>query len=629
MRNRIWLLASCGIVGMGLGLAAADGPTGQAADGLSGSLTDPISTSPKDDSKGPNGEPAQAAKQSEKTRSVRTQSVVYADQDSFETADSARAPARDSKLIHAEYRTRDGVSERAKVRPAQGTAEASPFDDPVEPAVEVGKAGKASAQPSAAQAATRGSARTSRTALSGAAQGALDASQAPVVTLQWVKKSPLCVGQDCACDLVIKNVGKAACSDVAVDAYFPQTVRLTHSEPMPTDNQDHVTWSIPTLGAAEERVVHVTLVPSKRGELATTAQVRFSAQAANVFVVEEPLLSVSVRGPKELMVGDPATQTIAISNPGTGVARGVTIEARLTKGLEHPHGERLTIQVGSLNPGETRLVRLPLVAVAGGLQSISIQAAAAGDLRRDLTTKINVLAPSVKVAGEGPSFRYVGCKAAYAITVASDGAPANNVHVTHTLPEGFRFVSADKGGEYDEATRTVNWFIGHLELKESVRLKVELATTEIGTHVHKFVAVAEQGARSDAKLETVVDGTASPEIEVIAQNNPVAVGVETAYEIHVRNDGTKAAENVAVACEAPEAVEILRAEGATMGGLSGNEKGVLTFHPLPRIEPGKTAIYRVYVRGRIVGNHRFRVRLIADSIKEPLVSDEMTKFYAE
>ena len=341
------------------------------------------------------------------------------------------------------------------------------------------------------------------------------------------------------------------------------------------------------------------------------------------------MLSLAIHGPHELMVGDPAAQSITIGNPGTGIAHNVTIEAHLSKGLEHPHGERLTIPVGSINPGESRVVRLPLVAVGGGPQTIAIHASAAGDLHREISTKINVIAPKLKVTAEGPNFRYVGCKAAYFVTLTNDSAPSNNVHVTHTLPEGFRFVAADKGGEYDDTTRTVNWFIGHLELKESVRLKVELATTEIGTHVHKFVAVAEQGSRADTKLETIVDGTASPEIEIVAQNNPVEIGVETAYEIHVRNDGTKAAENVSICCELPTAVELLRAEGATTATRSASEKGVLTFHPISLIDPGKTAIYRVYVKGLKAGNHRFRVRLIADSIKEPLVCDEMTKFYAE
>ena len=49
MRKRIWLLASCGIVGVGFGLCAADAPPGHLADELSAlSLTDPVSTSPAD-----------------------------------------------------------------------------------------------------------------------------------------------------------------------------------------------------------------------------------------------------------------------------------------------------------------------------------------------------------------------------------------------------------------------------------------------------------------------------------------------------------------------------------------------------------------------------------------------------
>jgi hypothetical protein len=629
---------------MGFGLAAADAPPANPADDFAASsLTDPIATSPKDDAK-----PA-VAKQPTVKPAASSSKVVNADQ-IVEASDTTAATAKEPKLIHAEYRTQAGTGDRAKVRLVGGTAEANPFDDPIDatakiekPAPPAAPAKSAAPAPSAAPStspapiaavtpaeAAPHSSRSTRAALSDAAvSGGHDATQAPLVTVHWEKKSPLAVGQECHCDLVVKNTGKLAASDVSVEAYFPGTVRLTHSDPMPSDNQDHVTWSFSSLAGGEEKIVHVTMVPGKRGDLATTALVRFSAQSSNVFVVEEPLLSLSVRGPKEMMIGDPATQSITIGNPGTGVAHNVMVEARLTKGLEHPHGERLTIQVGSLNPGETRQVRLPLVAIAGGPQAIKVHAWAAGDLRREITTKITVAAPSVKVTAEGPSFRYVGCKAAYVLNVASEGGASNNVHVTHTVPDGFRFVRADKGGEYDEATRTVNWFVSHLEAKESARLKVELTTTEIGTHAHKFVAVAEQGARSDAKVDTVVDGMASPEIEIIPQNNPVAIGVETAYEIHIRNDGTKAAENVSIGCELPEAIEILRAEGASTGTLSTTEKGLLAFHPISRIEPGKTAIYRVYVRGNKPGNHRFRVRLTADSIKEALVSDEMSKFYAD
>jgi len=49
-------------------------------------------------------------------------------------------------------------------------------------------------------------------------------------------------------------------------------------------------------------------------------------------VVEEPLLNLSVHGPKDLMVGDPANADDHHHQPRTGVARNVTIEARITQG---------------------------------------------------------------------------------------------------------------------------------------------------------------------------------------------------------------------------------------------------------------------------------------------------------
>jgi uncharacterized repeat protein (TIGR01451 family) len=491
------------------------------------------------------------------------------------------------------------------------TAGASPFDD-------VTASGHDTQSKASAWSASASAASTS---------GGLDASQAPTVCVQWVKRSPIVVGQECQCDLVVKNAGKTPARDLMVDAYFPATVRLTHADPMPSDNTDHVTWSFAALKASEEHVIHIKLVPSRRGELATTAVVRFAAAASNTFSVEEPLLALALRGPKELMVGDPATQTITINNPGTGVAHNVAIEAHLSKGLQVPRSEQLIVQVGSLNPGESRVVRLPLIAVVGGEQEITIHASAGGDLHRQLASKIHVVAPSIKVAVDGPSFRYVGRKAHYVATVTNDGgAPLNNIRVTHAVPEGFRFARADHAGEWDESSRTVTWNIEHLDVHQSTPVKVELITTQIGKCTHSVAAVSEQGARCELKLDTVVDGVASLAVEILKQSDPVEVGVETGFEIHVRNDGSKSAENVVVACDLPSVLEVVRTEGATS---LADTRDQLTFHPLPHLEPGKAAIYRVHVRARTEGSHRFGVRLTADSIKDPLTYTELTKFYKE
>ncbi|HET6323162.1 MAG TPA: hypothetical protein VFG04_00575 [Planctomycetaceae bacterium] len=577
------------------------------------SLTDPISTAPKARAFDPfANDPVPTPTQSHSSYSVLGGAPKP------NAARSSTASTTHADTHHA--------------APGATSSTASPFDDvpttthATQSKAAAWSAGSSHSSTTASPSASHEAATTSISS-SNTAAGSSDPSQAPTVYVQWVKKSPIVVGQECQCDLVVRNTGKTPARDLAVDGFFPATVRLTHSDPMPADNTDHVTWSFAELGPSAEHVIHIKLVPSRRGALATSAVVRFASSAANTFSVEEPLLAVALRGPKELMVGDSATQTITINNPGTGVAHNVALEARFTKGLEAPRGEQFIMQVGSLNPGESRVVRLPLIAVVGGDQEVTISASAGNDLHREVASKIHVIAPSLKVAFEGPNFRYVGRKAHYVVTVTNDGgAPLNNVRVTHVVPDGFRFVRADHDGQFDESSHTVTWNLEHLDLHQSTPVKVELLTTQIGKCTHTVAAVAEQGARSERKLDTMVDGVASLAVEILKQSDPVEVGVETGFEIHVRNDGSKAAENVSIACDLPSVLEVVRTEGAT--SVAGT-KDQLTFQPLPLLDPGKAAIYRVHVRAKAEGSHRFGVRLTADSIKEPLTYTELTKFYKD
>jgi len=97
MRKRIWLLASCGIVGVAFGLAAADAPPAHSTDEFFGSsLTEPISTSPTDDSNNPSGDPLQAPEKrtGAATPSPRTGSDANAEPSIFDAADSTAPPRK-------------------------------------------------------------------------------------------------------------------------------------------------------------------------------------------------------------------------------------------------------------------------------------------------------------------------------------------------------------------------------------------------------------------------------------------------------------------------------------------------------------------------------------------------------
>lgn len=457
--------------------------------------------------------------------------------------------------------------------------------------------------------------------------GAVESSSTPSVSVEWVKHGGINVGQECVCDLVVKNTGKVSARQVVVEALFPESVRLTQADPLPTEVADHLEWSIAELAAGEERTIHITMIPSQRGELATTASVRFTGTAANVFKVEEPLLKLAVEAPEEVIVGDPLVQSITITNPGTGIAQNVKIQVKTPEGLEATRGNRSQIEIGRLNSGESRTVRLSFTAIAGGEQTLEVIATADSGLKQAAAATVTVIAPSLKVAVEGPGLRYAGRDARYTLTITNDGqAATNHVHVTHHIPEGFKFIKADKGGTFDADQNSANWLIGHLEPAQTAQVKLQLQAQEIGQFEHHVAATSEHGITAKADTTTKVEGSASLVMEIQDLDDPVEVGQETAYEVRISNTGSKAAQNVGLTFELPTGIELIKVEAATKYLA---KSGLILFNDLPELAPGKTALFRVHVKGEAEGNQRVRARLTSESIEQELITEELTKFYSE
>ncbi len=153
-----------------------------------------------------------------------------------------------------------------------------------------------------------------------------------------------------------------------------------------------------------------------------------------------------------------------------------------------------------------------------------------------------------------------------------------------------------------------------------------MKATGAGEFTHRVGAISEHGTQVEAAIDTQVEGTASLVLEIVDLDDPVEIGVETAYEVRVRNDGTAAARNVEIICELPADVRLVGAKGPTSFRAQRNGIGFASLGQLP---PNKTAIYQVRVRGGAAGNHRFRVRMSSDSIQKPLIFEELTKFYKD
>jgi hypothetical protein len=454
-----------------------------------------------------------------------------------------------------------------------------------------------------------------------------EGSNVPMVSLQWAPKGEVSVGQECTCGLLVKNTGKLAAKDIVVEAFFPKSVRLLDAEPYPTDSKDHLVWVFEHLAPGEEKSIEIKMIPGKRGELATNATVRFTGVASATLKVEEPRLSLELAGANEALVGETVTKIIKVGNPGTGVAHDVVVLATLPQALENPRGKLVEMGIGSLGPGEVRELRLPLTAIAGGESAVSIEARAGSSLVKQAQCKIKVAAPQLKLEVAGPSLRFVNRNARYTVNVTNEGVAAtDNVRVVHLIPEGFEFNKAERGGKFDAASGSVTWFLGHLDAGQTLQVSVELAARKSGTYQHHVQASGDNGTVASASMATKVDAAASLVMEVKDLDDPVEVGAATAYEIKIKNSGSKAAQNLKLVCELPADVELIEATGPVGHNL---EDGAVAFKPIAELGPGAQLVCRVQLTATKAGHMRLRARLTSSAAPEPLIVEELTKFYAD
>ena len=81
-----------------------------------------------------------------------------------------------------------------------------------------------------------------------------------------------------------------------------------------------------------------------------------------------------------------------------------------------------------------------------------------------------------------------------------------------------------------------------------------------------------------------------------------------------------------ISIELPTGIELLDAKGPSDFIA---ENGLLVFKSIDQLKPKEIVTYRLHVIGREAGNRRFRARLTSDSIQQPLIVEELTRFYGE
>lgn len=443
--------------------------------------------------------------------------------------------------------------------------------------------------------------------------------QTPSVTLQWVLHGEFTLGQECRCDLVVENTGRTLVRNVVAEAVLPEGMQVVQANPAPSEVTDSATWTFGELGAGEKRTIELVVIPQQQGDTSVSAFVRMTGASVSTFSVTQPQLAVEVDGPANVEVGQQVNYTIAVKNPGSGVARNVVIQAAIPEGLEHRQGGMLSIEIGTLNPGEQRRARLSVTGTKGGNHALSVRVVGDGGLKKEVTEAVVVAEPKLNIGVRGAAIVQSGQVVDFELIVVNEGrVDSSNVRAKYKVPGGFEFVKADLGGKYNARENTIDWFVGTLEPNQVRQFQVSLRPTTTGAARHQVGVISEHGKMTVAEHDMVVQGNAELTLQLASDRNQTDTGGLVSYEVKVNNVGQSAAQNVGVSFELPPGLEMTK---ITAPSEYIADNGVVIFRSIPELNAGKSVTITVQARCERAGRHRVRVRVASESIQEALIEE--------
>lgn len=456
----------------------------------------------------------------------------------------------------------------------------------------------------------------------------MEGEQLPSLSIRKIAPAEVQVNHAAVFTTRIKNVGKITAYGVKITDYVPRGARLESAHPefirTPTGA---IQWELVALEPGEEASVSMKVTPLTEGEIGSVATVSFATRASVRTVSTKPQLTIQQTFNKTALIGETVLVNIVVSNPGSGDATGIVVEADIPIELSHVAGNELEYQIGTLRPGQSKQLQLRLLAKTAGIIQNILTVRGKGQIENRSIEPMRIVAPALQVSLRGPAIRYLDRQTTYSVEVVNPGtASARNVELVAYLPKGLKFVSTDHHGEYDNSEHAVYWKLEELPPQIGDSVKLMAIAIEPGEQKVRLEGTADLGVR--AQFEHVVRVESVPELEFSVKDtaDPIELGADTMYEIKVVNRGTRTATGVQIAASFPQALKPIQGGGPSDVRIEGQ---IVLFSPLQRLAPGAEAVFRVKAKAIAQGDNVIRVQISSDDKTTPVTKEESTRVYSD
>ena len=241
--------------------------------------------------------------------------------------------------------------------------------------------------------------------------------------------------------------------------------------------------------------------------------------------------------------------------------------------------------------------------------------------------QVKVVSPMLQVGIDGPKRRYLERKATFQVQVANPGtATAHDVELVARLPRGLKFVDTNNAGQYSSVEHAIFWSLAELPAQEMGTVELTATPVAMGEQRILVESSAEMGLADSTDHEMIVEGLAAMLFNVTDLTDPIEVGGQTTYEIHIVNQGSKTGTNLQLAALVPNGMVAINGEGPTRGIVDGQQ---VVFEPLARLAPQADAVYKIHVKGVSPGDKRIQIKLVSDDVSQPVLKEESTHVYSD
>ena len=452
--------------------------------------------------------------------------------------------------------------------------------------------------------------------------------KSPVLSVETLGPRRITVGKESTYEVIIRNAGAVAAEQLVVAVAIPawaevRSARATRGTAAAAkDEAGGLRWQVGRLDGPGQETLTLRLIPRESRPFDLAVKWDYTPVISQAMIeVQEPKLELRLEGPREVLYGENEVYRLVLSNPGTGDAEQVQIQvASVGAGQSAP----AVHQLGTLPSGEKKIVEVEFTARQTGTLTVEIEARSDSGAQARLTEQIAVYRPALALRVEGPGIQYVGNRGTYHVVVSNPGtAPARDVSVTAKLPSEAEYVAHTGDGKPSDDRSEVVWRLDAIEPGTEEVLALDCVLNRAGFSRIELASSAAGNLTAFQDATTRVETIADLDLTVVDPTGPIALDTEAAYEIRVRNRGSKSAEQVEVVVYFSEGVEPTSVEG----GQYRIAPGQVLFDAIPSIPAGQDVTLQIRAKAGRSGSHICRVEVHCKPLDLRLVSEQTTRFY--